>query len=1439
MTSGGKQLTTPPENLKEAIDWVLRVSGRDSDKENEEGKKAIKGLAEELTASMRKKPYEENDDVKKILTEIMYDANISPTGPVIRLAYALQKFIRYERDRNKQQWMIGDKGIVQKDSSYNFTYGSSKWLDDVYNADNDGSKRRKGVQCFFTAIEKIYEGLTELFFNCKTEWSSQSLSGSGHSDTLNQFMTTNGFSGTQLNTSMTGDKIATQAFQGLNEFSEAYGAAGSNPSLDAFRSQLEQKATTDPSKSPLSALYILATYAYVKSSSPAAPSFAGYSGTAALAGGAYGFNLGGLGTFMSALLAYPFIRLSRPPFDSPSNLKEAIDWILRVTGKDGQDAGSDKSEELAKAITELPEFKQAIDAAAKKLTESGCDVSQALEDLRKSNTLGPIIGKVAEGLKSFIGYGSSGQGIADLVDPLQQLRKGVLEFLRMFLDNLRNYVTNTNDATKEIRMAFGGKGTFDEAIGSMSKLDDPKNQVKGVLMKLKNMSEIQNKSDVTELAKGCKTYFEGVITAMKSDPNIASTSSQISSLCSQLQKLLDKVAEQNSDLGTPINSVKSANQEVSSKISGLRQPAKSLVEGATRGTSELLRQLQKTGGYKSSYPSTFTWNGGTNNDKIAQIFLGCLPLYYYCLTYLYWKCRVGGEWSGQKFNRPTLQSYMAGHGYVADHFNKGKGASDIVKLLGSLDQFSTVSSSPTPSHPELLGALDNSLYSAFRTSHSSASNLNDHSLSALFYLCRTYFIGKQIIQPVSKQRPPTSIREMLYWLSGLQFSPYYYDLKKQIESHIPEEGLRVADSSKPSTSGPSGPGSASASTGDTLTRIDFNEYLTSTCVFAPAVLGTIQGHAADSEKEPWLHSLFSNTEFKLNYPTSGTALFYALSQYSYALQFQLSFLYRQCVNGSSDGFGWNQCTFGQHINTQNARSAANVSSWICSSSACEKANRCQHNSPSCNHFQQCGQQNTSPLQAFLTDNLKGFHVSLQPTPDSPNHLHNHPPGFMCHVPMGFADKLRRDNAGGANIVYALAPFFGTSNDPLRQLSEKLTCLTKRTPRTLGDLFGFIWHLNGQLFKTRPTMAELIGKFDEAFQLAGRLSTTFNNDRNSAITKLWDKITQLRLQPSSRIGATTPSGLSRSLEAMAPAIPFLYQIFMAEDPNTLPGTLFDLTQHCHKWDGNHLKHEAADPNSSIPNHKCSQNPGDLWSLYQPVRPVYAASQGTDPYKECRNANCGGYLQPLTLTYGATFSPSAAPAYLSWMAYLTDDLHEWLSQMRDDFNSISCENCNPGCTNGASCHINSGTSQCKCPSVVSCAGVLPLLYRYGFIFTDASLLNGWKYDTSSNAWKNNQPTVRSCQKFSQQLASVLSPDAPLAKLLESIDEFLHFFRYYFLYNQSTFWTIYIGLILYTFFFLLDTLHLRSHLKLTASHVVPPLVLLTQGTPLPITKLTYITQ
>ncbi|GIX63211.1 variant erythrocyte surface antigen-1 family protein [Babesia caballi] len=876
-------------------------------------------------------------------------------------------------------------------------------------------------------------------------------------------------------------------------------------------------------------------------------------------------------------------------------------------------------------------------------------------------------------------------------------------------------------------------------------------------------------------------------------------------------------------VSTLLKGVQSSSPELQKNIGAITQALSSgNNNGIINALGEGLKKF-KEGIQKKSDENVYDdlKNPHSLNTKVtnaAKIFLGCVPLCFYSLSYLYWKCKHG-DWAAQPFDGKgrgqNLKAFMVGQGYSADHLSTQTG-SDIVNALGGLDQFSAVTATQ-PSHPDLLNELNKSLQRVIGSSGSINSvSFNDHALSALFYLCRTYFTGRQIMQsgsPTFKPRPPTSIREMLYWLSGLQFSPNYLDVEKQIDSHIPFEGLHVADSSI---------ASATRSNGDTLTQNQMKGFLLSSCLSAPGVLGAIQGNTADPNG-PWLHSLFSNT-MNLQSP-SGSALFNTLANYAYALQFQLGFLYQQCANGYSYTCGWQWCRYGHSVQSSNQKTDG-LASWICSAPDCSNMSGCQHNSEKCEHIMQCGQSDKrSPLQAFLTDNLKGFHVAKQPIPYSSNHLDNHPSGSMCHVPMGFASALTTDtNATGWYIYYILDHFCSGPYTPLRQLCEKLSCLTRRTPRSLGDVFGFIWTLNYQLFKGRPKMVDLIGKFDKALGINGSLSAQFTTEPYSVLAKIWNKIAELN--PGSPRSSSTI--LSRSLETMAPTTPFLYQLFMAKEPNTLPGAFFDLTQHCHKLKGYQYKHESHDSSSR----SCS-NPNDLWSLYQPVSA--APMSGTDTQAACRGAKCGGYLSPLTHSAGATYAPVHASVYLSWLAYLTDDFHEWFQNLLDEFKNIDCSKSGCRGTKGKTCSTShargthgTASGQCQCDSVVHCGGVLPLLYANGFGFHNAYSLKGGMH--------GSDPTKRSCQQFHDQLSNVLSPDAPLHNLLLAIDDFLYLFRFYFLYNLSAIWALYFCIILYTLFFILDTLHLRSHLRFSSSHILPPTALLTTGKAPALTKLTY---
>ncbi|GIX64778.1 variant erythrocyte surface antigen-1 family protein [Babesia caballi] len=812
--------------------------------------------------------------------------------------------------------------------------------------------------------------------------------------------------------------------------------------------------------------------------------------------------------------------------------------------------------------------------------------------------------------------------------------------------------------------------------------------------------------------------------------------------------------------------------------------------------------------------NTIQWNSDTTAvQTCAKIFLGCLPLMFNNLSHLYWKCHAsGGGWNAMTLggsNGRDLSYFMYGMAYDP-HMNldRSKNGSHIVgSAFSGFTEFSTAMTQASQQGSVSPPPPTNCAYATFtqklREEVKNAGQVpSTCPLSALFYGASSYFRYQQITSAKSAGGTPKTIREMLYFLAALQFSPQYDAFDRYVTSHFQtitgsqssnndsELKLQVADSGITPK-----PGSSSA---DTLSAADLKSYLASTFHLAPAFIGLLQGSSTSGD--PWLHSLFSNSQLDLSIPSSGTALFSKVSNYAYALQFQLTFLYSMCGNIGVK-CGWQECRYGKDI----TGSGDSLQSHICPGFKCQESNfnhkkgdtQCNHNDYGQNDY--CGKGSNgspSPLQAFITGALPSFGLSSSSTP---NHMSDHPQGALCHTPMGFeGTHLRQDPGTGNYILSALRPICGEVSSPFRQLSEKLGCLTKRTPRTLGDLFGFTWHLNGQLFNT-----EL---------LKSALQTSLSSPSTQSIKALLTD----SLRPP------TDSLLSKTLNTLESGFTFWGTLDGYFSASALAVGLYGLNRHCHK--------KAQDDKITHNTGGCTTSPNDMWSLLQPVR-----SNTNNP--DCMSGTCGGYLSPLTHSAGATYAPVHASVYLSWLAYLTDDFHDWFQSLLDEFKNIDCSktgcrtfSSNTKCDKAHSPGTHGDTSQCSCDSVVHCGGVLPVLYRHGFQFYSPYTLSGGS--------KGDDNSKRSCDKFHSALSNVLAEGAPLAKLLESIDEFLYAIRWEFFSKLSGFWTIYVCIILYTFFFLLDTLHVRSHLHFPSSNSIAPISLLGTGKAPALKKFTKLT-
>ncbi|GBE61711.1 Ribosome-binding protein 1 [Babesia ovata] len=150
------------------------------------------------------------------------------------------------------------------------------------------------------------------------------------------------------------------------------------------------------------------------------------------------------------------------------------------------------------------------------------------------------------------------------------------------------------------------------------------------------------------------------------------------------------------------------------------------------------------------------------------------------------------------------------------------------------------------------------------------------------------------------------------------------------------------------------------------------------------------------------------------------ALLCQLRDYVYACCHQLAFLKSQCSRNTKDG-GWRDCQYGNNVPN-------------------------------------------SPLQAFLTD-----------APDSSFKTHPFDSCNICRksrVNMGFKHGDLPVSQQTGNILNdILTPTCG-GEDPLLTLASYLTCLTRRTPRTTGELVSFFHNFGSELHDVSLKLSQL-------------------------------------------------------------------------------------------------------------------------------------------------------------------------------------------------------------------------------------------------------------------------------------------------------------------------------------------------------------------------------
>ncbi|GIX61268.1 variant erythrocyte surface antigen-1 family protein [Babesia caballi] len=251
MTSGGKPLTDPPKNLKEAIDWVLCMSGNYG-----EGKKAIQKLAKEVlillnTATVGEHPVGNVHGVS-VATLLCGDANGSGYGadnykPIESLGNGLRALIGW------QGGTVGTNGIGKQE--YEYSYKDQNTSSSV---DNDNA-----AKIFLALIPLVFFALGFLYWQCQGQWKTSTV-GDGP---LHEFLVHMGFTAENLNKDIDGSQISGM-FAHFDEFKNAEW----KPTYPAFLQKVGKEGKMrfmfKPSHVPLYILCLIALTYITKTSNP-------------------------------------------------------------------------------------------------------------------------------------------------------------------------------------------------------------------------------------------------------------------------------------------------------------------------------------------------------------------------------------------------------------------------------------------------------------------------------------------------------------------------------------------------------------------------------------------------------------------------------------------------------------------------------------------------------------------------------------------------------------------------------------------------------------------------------------------------------------------------------------------------------------------------------------------------------------------------------------------------------------------------------------------------------------------------------------------------------------------------------------------------------------------------------------------------------------------
>ncbi|GBE63269.1 Extracellular matrix-binding ebh [Babesia ovata] len=450
-----------------------------------------------------------------------------------------------------------------------------------------------------------------------------------------------------------------------------------------------------------------------------------------------------------------------------------------------------------------------------------------------------------------------------------------------------------------------------------------------------------------------------------------------------------------------------------------QRPSTPTLDSVSRGLSAFAGEFG--GAYISTYSGAECREADA--DKYAKVLLSMIPMTHEALSNLAEKC--GTNWRSYKICKLTgddrdngLGNYLTKCGYTVsptdglqegelqNHFSGGAVYELLKSPVAGVTTKILIGVEPTENYinvVDLVGLLHNMLCRYLQVCH-----LKVHE----------------------SPRYPCTVRDMLSWLSGLQYTP----VADKLPDHCRALLNRKCDDND-------APNRDDAVMAQCINGLPFT--IAEACSHANSLLVTIQGHGRGFDLAAYPYSVdFANNTAQLYYPDDPDEVLDMLRGIVCRLCPVLYFLYAQCCRATATTKGWRECHYGRQVPS---------SHWQCNPLN-KQATDASHNCPP-----------TSPLQSFLTDSCPSLLPHKLSVVDNVIECADCPanlPGQQCLTPLGFWDLglAASVERTGRELAKSLGYLCSDADACLFQLCRTLCLLCPAAPQSLGDVFALFFQM---------------------------------------------------------------------------------------------------------------------------------------------------------------------------------------------------------------------------------------------------------------------------------------------------------------------------------------------------------------------------------------------